>query len=45
MLLNHSDTVSFNQEGVYIAYASTLDNPAAWSAPEASTLVASGIRR
>jgi len=34
MLLNHSDTVAFNQEGIYIAYASTLDNPGAWSAPQ-----------
>ena len=34
MLINHSDTVAFNQEGIYIGYASTLDNPAAWTAPE-----------
>lgn len=34
MLLNHAQDSEFGQEGIYIAFAPVLDNPAAWSAPQ-----------
>jgi hypothetical protein len=33
MLLNQSRNESFDNEGIYIAYAATLDDPGAWTAP------------
>jgi hypothetical protein len=33
MLLNRADSVSFNQEGIYIAFADSLDDPTGWSQP------------
>lgn len=33
MLLNRSSSVAFEQEGVYVSYVSSLDNPGAWTAP------------
>ncbi|MGD9906222.1 MAG: hypothetical protein AB7U83_22345 [Vicinamibacterales bacterium] len=33
MLLNRAKDDEFGQHGVYVAYASRLDDPAAWSAP------------
>jgi hypothetical protein len=33
MLLNRSRDESFNQDGLYVSYAPTLSDPAAWSAP------------
>jgi hypothetical protein len=40
MLLNHANTGGFGSEGIYVAYAPTLDDPRAWSAPQ--RLVAGG---
>lgn len=34
MLLNRTRDEAFTQEGVYISYATTLDDPASWSPPE-----------
>lgn len=34
MLLNRSSSVAFEQDGVYISYATTLDNPSTWTTPE-----------
>ena len=34
MLLNRTKDESWGQQGVYIAYSRTLDDPGAWSAPE-----------
>jgi hypothetical protein len=33
MLLNRAKDESFGQEGIYVSYASRLDNPRLWSAP------------
>jgi hypothetical protein len=33
MLLNHADSPAFNQEGIYIAFARSLEDPAGWTAP------------
>ena len=33
MLLNHARDARWNQEGIYISFASRLDDPSAWSAP------------
>ena len=33
MLLNRTRDESFNNEGIYVAYADTLSDPRAWSAP------------
>ena len=33
MLLNRAKDVDFNQEGIYVSFASGIDNPAEWSAP------------
>jgi hypothetical protein len=33
MLLNRAKDESFNNEGIYVSYARTLDDPRAWSAP------------
>ncbi len=33
MLVNQSRNESFDNEGIYIAYAATLDDPGAWSTP------------
>jgi hypothetical protein len=33
LLLNRADSVAFDQEGIYIAFGSALDNPAGWSSP------------
>jgi hypothetical protein len=33
MLLSHARDASWNQEGIYISFASRLDDPSAWSAP------------
>lgn len=34
MLLNRSKDEQYNNEGIYVAYATSLDNPQAWSAPQ-----------
>jgi hypothetical protein len=34
MLLNHATDAEFHQEGIYVSYAATLDDPTAWSEPE-----------
>ena len=34
MLLNRAKDIHWAQEGIYISYASRLDDPAAWSAPK-----------
>jgi hypothetical protein len=33
MLLNRARDTKYNEEGIYVSYAPTLDNPAIWSAP------------
>jgi hypothetical protein len=33
MLMNRARDESFNADGIYVAFASSLDDPAAWSAP------------
>src|SRR5262249_33710320 len=33
MLLNHAGSVAFDQEGIYVAFGSAIDNPAGWSSP------------
>ena len=33
MLLNRAKDVDFNQEGIYVSFASGIENPAEWSAP------------
>jgi hypothetical protein len=33
MLLNRAENEQFGQEGIYVAFAPTLDDPGAWSAP------------
>jgi hypothetical protein len=33
MLLNRADDVEFGQEGVYLAYSPSLDDPTKWSRP------------
>jgi len=33
MLLNHANSVAFDQEGIYVAFGSALDRPAGWSSP------------
>jgi hypothetical protein len=33
MLLNHAVDSDWRQEGIYVAFAATLDEPAAWSTP------------
>lgn len=33
MLLNRADNEQFGQNGIYVAFAATLDDPAAWSTP------------
>ena len=33
MLLSHAKDVDYQQEGVYVSFARTLDDPRAWSAP------------
>jgi hypothetical protein len=33
MLLDHADSVGFDTEGIYVAYARTLERPTEWSAP------------
>jgi hypothetical protein len=33
MLLNHAKDDSFGQEGIYVSFAPTLDDPRAWTAP------------
>jgi len=34
MLLNHAQDSQFGQEGIYIAFAPTIDDPTAWSVPQ-----------
>ena len=34
MLLNHASNSEWRQEGIYVAFAKTLDNPMAWSTPQ-----------
>lgn len=34
MLLNHASDSGWRQEGIYISYAPTLDDPGAWSPPQ-----------
>jgi len=34
MLLNRARDVDWSQEGIYVSFAPTLDDPRAWSAPE-----------
>jgi hypothetical protein len=34
MLLNRARNADWEQEGIYVAYAPTLDDPRAWSAPQ-----------
>jgi hypothetical protein len=34
MLLNNANDAEFHQEGIYVSYAATLDDPTAWSEPE-----------
>jgi hypothetical protein len=33
MLLNHARDASWNQEGIYVSFASRLDDPTLWSPP------------
>jgi hypothetical protein len=40
MLLNRAQDTSWRQEGIYVAFSPTLDNPASWSAPR--RLIAGG---
>ena len=34
MLLNHTSTVAFNQEGIYVGFSARLDDPGSWTAPQ-----------
>ena len=34
MLLNRARDEAFNNEGIYVSYAKTLDDPRAWSVPK-----------
>jgi hypothetical protein len=34
MLLNRAKNSQFDQEGIYVSFAPTLDDPSSWSAPE-----------
>ena len=34
MLLNHTSTVAFNQEGIYVGFTARLDDPGSWTAPQ-----------
>jgi hypothetical protein len=34
MLLNHAQDASWAQEGIYVSFAKTLDDPLSWSAPQ-----------
>jgi hypothetical protein len=33
MLLNHAKDSAYNEEGIYVAFAPTLDDPLLWSTP------------
>lgn len=33
MLLNHTDDTAFDQEGIYLSYSPSLDDPTQWSKP------------
>lgn len=34
MLLNRTANESFGQEGIYVSFATSLDDPSLWSAPQ-----------
>jgi hypothetical protein len=37
MLLNHADSGTFNQEGIYVTDAAVLDDPRTWTPPQRIT--------
>jgi hypothetical protein len=41
MLLNRARDIEWRQEGIYVAYAKSLDDPSGWSAPQ--RLIAGGM--